>query len=387
MSLFDEEDAQDDSVSGADNKAAGITGGSALHQFTHPRGMNFCLGYDGLEKTLLELYKAGRIPHAIVLSGPKGIGKATMAYRFARFLLKHGQGDVGQDSLFGAPSVPETMDVAATDPVFARIQSGGHPDFLSIERAFDDDKNRYKSSVDVDSIRKVTPFLRKTSGDGGWRVVIIDDADTMNRNAQNALLKILEEPPAKALLILVAHRSGALIPTIHSRTRMFTLPPLDEKIMQDLIGRQKHALSPSEIKVALHHAQGSFGTALEYIEHEGAAMFDTLSHIFDTAPAFDWKQIYALSEDLSGTSREGAYESFQRILLWLFHQLAIGKAHDGLIKNSVLEKSGFAKFAKDSPLKRLLDIAERLQAHFDMARDSNLDKKQVVSTAFSIIKQ
>ena len=151
----------------------------------HPRAMDFCLGHDAVEQKLLGFINGQRPPHGLIFTGPKGIGKATMAYRFARYLLKNGTPDKAQDSLFGAPPAPENLFVSPDDPIFRRVSSGGHADMMSVERAYDTVKNRYKSGVEVDEIRKVAPFLRMTAADGGWRVVIIDDADTMNRNSQN----------------------------------------------------------------------------------------------------------------------------------------------------------------------------------------------------------
>lgn len=187
------------------------------------------------EQKLRDLFMSGKPPHALIFAGPEGVGKSTMAYRLARFLLsgkaerppeeEDGGGLFGEE-LSPLP-VPENLYIAPDDPVFKRVASGGHPDFFVVEKQYDEKKNRVKDSVAVDDVRKVAPFLHmKASYEAGWRVVIIDDADTMTRSAQNAILKILEEPPAKALLILIAHRPGALLPTIHSRSRVMAFPPL-----------------------------------------------------------------------------------------------------------------------------------------------------------------
>ena len=151
------------------------------------------------------------MPHAVLMTGPRGIGKATLAYRFARFVLTHGAtGRTAPDcrrmtSLAGHP---------ADCGVFRRVASGGHADLLAVERAYDPRRRRLRSEIVVDDTREIAAFLRLTAAEGGWRVVIVDGADEMNRNAANALLKILEEPPRHALLLLVAHSPGRLLPTI-----------------------------------------------------------------------------------------------------------------------------------------------------------------------------
>ena len=187
-----------------------------------PRENGEVLGHDIIEQSLLSLYNNDKLPHALIFAGPMGVGKTTMAFRVARFLLKHGSADSNQDSLFGdAPAPPTNMHVPADDPVSHKVASGGHPDLRTIERPMDERKGTRKNSVDVETARTIAPFLRMSASEGGWRIVIVDEADTMNYFAQNAILKILEEPPPKALLILICNRLGAMIPTIRSRCRTF----------------------------------------------------------------------------------------------------------------------------------------------------------------------
>jgi hypothetical protein len=139
--------------------------------------------------------------------------------------------------MFGDAPAATNLDVNPNDPVARRLASGGHADFFSTEKKFDEDKGVYKDTLEVAEIRKIAPFLRMTSSEGGWRIVIADDADSMTRSAQNGILKILEEPPRNSLLILVAHRAGALIPTIRSRARFINFLPFDSTALKELIGK------------------------------------------------------------------------------------------------------------------------------------------------------
>ncbi|MBU6476153.1 MAG: ATP-binding protein, partial [Alphaproteobacteria bacterium] len=179
-----------------------------------PRANPDFAGHEGVERGLLQDYLSGRMPHAIVLAGPSGIGKATLAFRLARFLLA--QVDDREQGLFGevAPDAsrpefksgafapPTSLYVPPDDPVFRRVAAGGHADLVTVEREYDEKRGRLKSEISVDAVRRIHPFLRMTAAEGGWRVVVVDGADTLNASSQNALLKILEEPPKKTVLIL-----------------------------------------------------------------------------------------------------------------------------------------------------------------------------------------
>ncbi|MGB0720275.1 MAG: DNA polymerase III subunit delta', partial [Bdellovibrionales bacterium] len=296
--------------------------------FTHPRFMPFCMGHDDTEQQLLNWHQSGRMPHGIIFAGAKGIGKATLAYRLARFLFKHGTNDPNQNALFDAPTdyAAQSLDIPADDLVFRRVASGGHPDLLTIERVYDATKNKEAETLSVAELRKVEPFLRKTASEGGWRVVIIDDADTMNRNAQNALLKILEEPPANTVLILIAHRAGALIPTIRSRTRTLHFQPLSPTVMEELLSQKGHILAPDQNRMLAARAEGSFGTALKILEEGGLETLDTLTSLLTSIPDFDWVAIHGLADTLARPGAEKDYQAFTDTLLWLYKTLTFAKA-------------------------------------------------------------
>src|SRR5690242_2071146 len=175
-----------------------------------PRANPDCLGHESAERELRRLYEAGRLPHAVLLSGPRGIGKATLAFRFARFLLAQSADTFGQLNRDGLAIGPENS-------VFRRVASGGHADLLTIERAYDPRRRRLRSEIIVEDTREIAGFFRLTAAEEGWRIVIVDGAEEMNRNAANALLKILEEPPRHGLLLLVSHSPARLLPTVRSR--------------------------------------------------------------------------------------------------------------------------------------------------------------------------
>lgn len=348
----------------------------------HPRHIDICEGHEAVEKSLLTAYQEGRMPHGIIFAGQKGIGKATMAYRLARFLLKNGIHDPNQGSMFDEGADTYTsLDVGRDDPNFRRVASGGHADFMSIERAFDVSKNRYKDNVAVDEIRKVPGFLRMTASDGGWRVVIIDDADTMNRNAQNALLKILEEPPKNAILILVTHRLGALIPTIRSRTQVYNFHPLAHDRVESLLSR--FGLSGAAVKTLSALGEGSIGKALDYANEGGLDTLDEIFVTFKDYPDWDWAKIHAMADNFAGSS--DAYDNFQDLLCWIFSQIVVLKARGHASMPEILNQPALQALLQSSSLENLLKICENLHMHFTKVREANLDKRQAVLTAYSKI--
>jgi DNA polymerase-3 subunit delta' len=351
--------------------------------FAHPRTSKFSLGHEAVEQQLLDLYNRGRLPHGLIFAGPKGMGKATMAYRLARFLLKNGIKDPNQDSLFGAPEPLTSLDIPLTDPVFSRVASGGHSDFLTIERLYDAGKDKYKNSVEVDEIRKVAPFLRMTASDGGWRIVIVDDADTMNRNAQNALLKILEEPPQNALLILVTHRAGALIPTIKSRTQTLNFKLLQPDTVKTLLDRQGQRLSSEEFSTLNALAGGSFGRALQIMEAEGIAMSGKVLDLLENFPQHNWVEIHKFADGF-GFAQEG-FSLFAEITNSVFRDLARAKARGAAISGYGVHKPMMQKIVVQRSLQQILAMNDNLQGHFVKVEQGNLDRRQGVLSAFSLI--
>lgn len=343
-------------------------------------------GHEEIERLLLEQFNSGRMPHALIFAGPSGVGKATMAYRLARFLLKNPPADSNQNSMFGdAPAKAESLYVSENDQVFRRVASGAHPDLLSIRREYDEAKNKFKNSVAVEDIRKVAPFLRMTSSEGGWRVVVVDDADAMTASSQNALLKILEEPPANTVLILVAHRLGAMIPTIRSRARVLHFSALDENAMHRLLQTQGHMLDEEQAQALLYLAGGSFGRALQLIEEGGLDVLQQVLDALEQYPNWDWVKIHAMADNLSGFGRDQSFAAFADIMPWVASQLTLAKARGQKSAPRPLNGAGLAKIMQNSSLERLVKICETLQEHFAAVQYANLDKKQGVIGAFSLL--
>lgn len=382
--MFEDDELLDDADNGADGMAAPEEG--ALRP---PRESLDIFGMAEHEKTLLSLYNQNTLPHALIFSGPMGVGKATMAFRFARFLLKHSAGsDDNQAGLFGdAPPAPTTMDVAADDPVFRKVASSGHPDLRTIERAVDDKTGLRKGTVDVESVRAIAPFLRKTTADGGWRIVIVDEADLMTRAAQNAILKILEEPPPRALLVLICNRLGAMIPTIRSRCRTFHFAPLEQRAMDDIIRRAAPAdMKPEDLALLSALSDGSAGQALSFLEEGGIDTLRTVIGLLEGWPDFDWTMLHQISENLSRKGSESAYGVMAAGLDWTVRNIVRARATGGAAAlPRALSGERLKPLLDHYSLEQWIDICEKLKEHFTAIDHSNLDRRQGILGAFAII--
>src|SRR5918912_1048242 len=181
-------------------------------EFPHPRVSAHLYGHAQAEQMLLAAYRSGRMPHAVLLTGPEGIGKATLAYRLVRFVLRWPDP--------AAPDVPaRSLAVAPEHPVSRQVAAGSHPDLVTLEA-------EPGGIIPVDAVRRAVRFFGATAGEGGWRIAVIDAAENLNTAAANALLKALEEPPRRALFVLISHAPGRLPATIRSRAVSFALRPL-----------------------------------------------------------------------------------------------------------------------------------------------------------------
>jgi DNA polymerase-3 subunit delta' len=376
-SLFDEEEDLDDLVE---------VSATEVPALRLPRAQTEMLGHDVISDQLLHMFSTGRMPHGLIFAGPNGVGKSTMAFRLARFLLSQAKReDTGGPSLFGgeaeAPLPAKDLFVAPSHPVFAQVASGGHPDLLTIQRMSDDKTGRLKGSVSVEDIRRIAPFMRMTpSTEKGWRIVVIDDADTMTRSSQNSLLKILEEPPERALLILITHRSGALLTTIFSRCVVFNFSPLPED--QILSALEKYRLESSLQEIVVWMARGSLGKALEYVGHKDhlPQIKKTLA-LLTTGSQLDWPTIQAFAGEIGGKGNEDAQKVFEETMSWaaswLAKHVALGQTWP---KNPYL--TGIQELLAQLTLADSLKICDSLESHFEMVRTGNLDKRFLVMGAY-----
>lgn len=363
----------------------GIFDTSASSGLKPPRESTECHGFESVEQQLLSMYNHDNFPHAVIFAGISGIGKSTFAFRVARFMLSQ-KAESADGGLFGEAlpkEAPTTMDVDPEGQVFRQIVAGSHPDLLVIGRKFDEKKGMFKGGVEVDEVRKITPFLRRTASQGGWRVVIVDDADTMNRNSQNAILKILEEPPENTLLILVTHRVGAMIPTIRSRCRTFAFKTPPRELFNQLIKREHPSLSVDEIEALYGISGGSIGSALSIAGEGGLETVFTINAMLETWENWDWPQIHDLADNLARTGQEKNQQAFRDVFQWTVNAILRAKARGEQLVPP-LDDPAIIGLMDHYSLEEWIKICENVSQHFDLIERANLDKKQMVLGVFSI---
>lgn len=269
-----------------------------------PRSNPLLLGHAAAEATLAEAARAGRLHHAWLLTGPEGVGKATLAYRFARRLLAGIPGG-------GSPEA-NTLALDPEHPVFRRVAAGAHADLLTVELVYDDKRKRMKTQIAVDDVRRISSFMALTPAEGGWRIAIVDGAESLNQSSANALLKILEEPPQRAILLLVCSAPGTLLPTIRSRCRRLALAPLDDTAMAEALAAYLPDMDADERIRLADLAEGSPGRALLLAEAEGLSVAKLVDGVLADLPNVPPSRGYAVADAL-GRSDTG-FSTFMDIL-------------------------------------------------------------------------
>jgi len=291
----------------------------------HPRETLSLFGHDTAETAFLEAFHSGRMHHAWLITGPKGIGKATLAWRVARFLLATPMDQA--DALFAAPP-SETLDIAPDHPVAHRIHALSEPGLFLLRRAWDREKKRLKTVITVDEVRRMKDFFGLSAGGNGRRVVIVDAAEEMNQNAANALLKMLEEPPKNAVLLLVSHQPSRLLPTIRSRCRTLPLGAVSHDAMTGAL--QQAGIEADDGAALAELAAGAVGEAVAMIQQEGLTLYAEIMALFATLPHMDRARVVRLADQGGAKGAEArfdlALDLIDRLLSRLARTGATGRA-------------------------------------------------------------
>ncbi|MBB99208.1 MAG: DNA polymerase III subunit delta' [Rhodobacteraceae bacterium] len=335
----------------------------ALEGIPLPRERTVLYGHEAAEQALLEAYRSSRMYHAWILAGPKGIGKATLAFRFARFVLAH------PDPASAAARRTSDLTLSPDDPTFRKVAAGAHPGILHLKRPYDakrKSKDKFKQDLTVDEVRRAVPFFGSTGSQGSWRICIVDAADDMNQNAANALLKVLEEPPKRSLFLVVAHSPGRLLPTIRSRCRILTTQPLrDQEIASGLAEFGVAAPETREARRAAELAHGSLRKAIMLASSDAIELADGFAALVEQLPDIDIAQAHGFADAVARNGAEDAWTLFQDLVSDHLH-------------SRLDPASGMA-------LQRLVRVAEVWEKTSQAAREAdafNLDRKQLVLNVF-----
>lgn len=320
--------------------------------FSHPRDSFDLLGQDAVLARAARALRAGRPPSAWLITGPPGIGKATLAYRIARYLLAHGATEAG----------PEDLTVPQDNSAARQVSAQSHPGLLVLKRAINPRTGKLMTVLSVDEIRRLSDFFGMTSGAGGWRVAIVDTADDMNDNAANALLKMLEEPPANAMLLLLSHMPGRLLPTIRSRCQRLDLRPLDDATLENALTRYLPEASAADRAALARLSGGSIGAALTLATGEGGELAREADRLIDQAREPDLLALLTLGEKL-GRIRDGL-EQFGDFLT-----------------ESLADRIRIRARSGGAGLDRWVQLLGRIEQGFGRATSLHLEPRQSLLTA------
>ena len=331
----------------------------------HPRETSTLSGHREAETALLNAYRSGRIPHAWLIGGAQGIGKATLAYRMARFVLAH------RDPGVAAVQRAETLWIDPDDPVARHIAAGAHGGLLALERSLND-KGVLRTVITVDETRETISFFGSTAAVEGWRVCIVDTVDELNPNAANALLKILEEPPQQSLFLLLSHAPARVLPTIQSRCRKLPLRPLStEDVIRAAEGATSRAPGDAALAVAAAASEGSVAHALTLLGGDALKLHQRTAALLATLPKVDPRELHALGDALGTSDRVALAAFIDSIDRWVAERLRA----DG---------------NTNANLPRLARLAEVWEKIVRAARDTesyNLERKPLVFSVFGMLAE
>lgn len=345
-----------------------------LSNFPHPRETYRLVGHEEAEAAFIEAWRSGRLPHAWLITGPYGIGKATFAYRAARALLHHG----GEPPEQGAPLVVEPDAPAAR-----RIEQQSHLNLLVLKRPYDRTRKKPKTVLTVDEVRRIASFFGMSAGEGGWRICIVDTADDMNAAAANAFLKTLEEPPEKSLLLVLANVPGTVLPTIRSRCRRLALSPLDEEEIKTLLATHTPELDPADRQKLAELSQGSIGRALTLARNNGLKARENILNVLETLPELDDLALINLSNSMV---RRGMEEVYSFTMAFLADHV---KRHIRDAARETAAQQGIGsldRYIAPASFDRWIGVWENLLRLQKTADALNLDRKQTLMQAFFYIR-
>ncbi|MGN6284708.1 MAG: DNA polymerase III subunit delta' [Afipia sp.] len=325
-----------------------------------PRETTSLYGHSEAEAMLLNAYRSGRIPHAWLIGGAQGIGKATLAYRMARFVLSHPDPS--------APGVQTALSLAieADHPVSRQIAAGSHGGLLTLERTANE-KGVMRTVITVDESRETISFFGSTAAVAGWRVCIVDTVDELNANSANALLKVIEEPPERSLFLLISHAPARVLATIQSRCRKLLLRPLETG---DVIRAASEAAGndadPSGLMEAAEGAEGSVARALMLLDGDALGLHQRTGALLETLPHVDPRALHALGDALGLNDRVALRAFVDTIERWVTERLRQ--------PNPDLRR-----------LARLAEVWEKINIAARETESFNLERKPLVFSVFGLL--
>jgi DNA polymerase III subunit delta' len=347
-----------------------------LEGFAAPREVERPIGHDAALAELEDAFRSFRLHHGWLIAGPEGIGKATLAYHFARSVLAahHAGADL--------------RHVGPNDSVFRKVAGLAHPNLLVIRRPWNERTKRFGQWIGVDEVRRLRAFLGNTAGELGFRVVIVDRADELNQNAANALLKVLEEPPSETLFLLIAAAEGKIPITIRSRCRTLRLSPLEPdnlaKVVRATLQRDGHDVEDDALDLALALSEGSVRRALELATGDGIELYLEALALLGTLPDLDGARVQKLAEKLASQGETERLELFYSLLLGILERLIRFTATGESVTEE--EASAGRKLLGNADLARWAEVWAAITRAKDEALGLNLDRSLLLFETFLRLK-
>jgi len=326
----------------------------------HPAENEQLVGHEDAVETMLTRYASGRMHHAWLLTGPRGIGKATFALKIAEHIFRYPSGS-------DAPNQLEQFSVE--DPVKGKIAACSHPNLLHMARPYNFKDKKFRTQLTVKEIRQTVPFFGTSRGEDGWRVAIVDAADDMNASASNALLKILEEPPERTVFFILAHSPAKVMVTIRSRCQQLALNSLAESQVLEVLERfgVLSGMGDADKQLLSKLANGSVRQGIILAEGEGLELYKRFENAVQNLKSPDWTEIHALADMVILKGREDNYRLLIEFAHKYIEELATGR------KGDVQDISMLARWAQ---------VWEKTRKSASIADSYNLDKKQVILNLF-----
>ncbi len=332
-------------------------------------------GHRTLLERLKSSYDQGRLHHGLIFAGPEGVGKETLAYQLIRYAIAFPNGNPKQKDL----KIPDD------NRIVKQIAVRSDPHVFVIEPVYDAKKQRFARDITLDALEDLSNFLRLAPTDDAPRFIVINPADSLNRNAQNALLKALEEPPAKTFFMLITTQSGSMLPTIRSRCMILQFDGVELKEFQNGVKTLAPDMSGDDIRAYFDLTNGSIGQAIQYesfgILQEYAAFCSALVEWFggDSKPAMK------TAEELAYNTEEAALDRVTQ--LWFARLAAFIKAkiNNANLPTILPEEERLFGYWNDVTAENLLARYDAALALWREGEASYLDKKVISLQVMAIL--
>lgn len=335
----------------------------------HPRDTAQLIGHASSEHMFLDAFNAGKLHHAWLITGPRGVGKATLAWRMARFLLATPASDGG---MFDAPA-PDSLGISPDHPIARRMAAGSESRAALIRPLYDGKKNRLSAIIDVEQIRDLKANFNLKATDGGRRTVVVDSIDEMNPNAANAFLKLLEEPPAEVTFFLISHRPSGLLPTIRSRCRELRIGPLSPNDLSDALTAAGGEVDPADRVALAELAGGSVGAAFELTNLNGLALYQSLVDLLSGLPNMSRAKLQTICD--LGKGNEAQFDMIVTLIDLFLARMARAGSLGGLAPDAAKgEGDLIARLAPSADAALVwANLAQALGVRARRGRSVNLD--------------